>query len=350
MKLKFRLMTMTMMTYRFDPAYDDEGDDDNNDNDNDDDEDGDDDDGEVPVWSSLLSGCFSETGRQSSPLRAEKHLVILDHHDNDHHDVIFDHQDYDDVIVDIDDHDYVIVDHHDHDDVILDHHDHDDNDGHDHDDSLDDGDSGDDDFDDQDDHKNDDDDDAKNVLNLKQRVEHSVLLDRVGMDTLHNNDYSENDSIYDSESDSNRDSNRDSNHDSNRDSNHDSNRDKLSLIMVTTTNVMILMRWCWDEPGMSRGWVGIDRLDLLVACQQIMMMVLLISRASMMITCTLSSTTCRWGTFPTPPAGTKEVMLIVMVVILMILVNMMVIEMIVVNIMLYSKHGNVLWISWFSKK
>ena len=49
MKLKFRLMTMTMMTYRFDPAYDDEGDDDNNDNDNDDDEDGDDDDGEVPV-------------------------------------------------------------------------------------------------------------------------------------------------------------------------------------------------------------------------------------------------------------------------------------------------------------
>ena len=315
---------MTMMTYRFAPAFDDEDDDDDGDGDY-----KDDDDGGVPVWSSLLSGCFSETGRQSSPLRAEKHLVILDHHDNDHHDVIFDHQDYDDVIVDIDDHDYVIVDHHDHDDVILDHHDHDDNDGHDHDDSLDDGDSGDDDFDDQDDHKNDD-DDAKNVLNLKQRVEHSVLLDRVGMDTLHNNDYSENDSNCDSES--------------------DSNRDKLSLIMVTTTNVMILMRWCWDEPGMSRGWVGIDRLDLLVACQQIMMMVLLISRASMMITCTLSSTTCRWGTFPTPPAGTKEVMLIVMVVILMILVNMMVIEMIVVNIMLYSKHGNVFWISWFSKK
>ena len=234
---------MTMMTYRFAPAFDDEDDDDDGDGDY-----KDDDDGGVPVWSSLLSGCFSETGRQSSPLRAEKHLVILDHHDNDHHDVIFDHQDYDDVIVDIDDHDYVIVDHHDHDDVILDHHDHDDNDGHDHDDSLDDGDSGDDDFDDQDDHKNDD-DDAKNVLNLKQRVEHSVLLDRVGMDTLHNNDYSENDSNCDSES--------------------DSNRDKLSLIMVTTTNVMILMRWCWDEPGMSRGWVGIDRLDLLVACQQI---------------------------------------------------------------------------------
>ena len=323
---------MTMMTYRFAPAFDDEDDDDDGDGDY-----KDDDDGGVPVWSSLLSGCFSETGRQSSPLRAEKHLVILDHHDNDHHDVIFDHQDHDDVIVDHDDHDYVIVDHHDHDDVILDHHDHDDNDGHDHDDSFDDGDSGDDDFDDdfddQDDHKNYD-DDAKNVLNLKQRVEHSVLLDRVGMDTLHNNDYSENDSNCDSESDSN----------------GDSNRDKLSLIMVTTTNVMILMRWCWDEPGMSRGWVGIDRLDLLVACQQIMMMVLLISRASMMITCTLSSTTCRWGTFPTPPAGTKEVMLIVMVVILMILVNMMVIEMIVVNIMLYSKHGNVFWISWFSKK
>ena len=90
---------------------------------------------------------------------------------------------------------------------------------------MDDGDSGDDDFDDQDDHKNDD-DDVKNVLNLKQRVEHSVLLDRVGMDTLHNNDYSENDSNCDSESDSN----------------GDSNRDKLSLIMVTTTNVMILMR------------------------------------------------------------------------------------------------------------